>query len=425
LNRIPAILLVGLVMACTNATHSGTSPPTVPPPNAADRAGPTVVPAAGPGSLLTADTASFHGFGKLALAAAGNVWLIDGFQDRLIDLGPASFRSNLFVGWSASGRYLSFRPGANTMTYDTETDQATGGGTSDVPRWSPATDRLAIGTAGGLMVEDRILAQGGKVNSVAWSPDGRLIAYQDDPVVAVIIDAKTGTRQAQLSFPDHRRFSVDSWSTDGRALLVFESFQCISCAADGQAPWLLSLGGLPAVQLPNALQHRALRSWSPAAPLLLLTQGGGRVFWDGKSQAVCDRHASCRNLPQPEGEFDFQGRWSPGGGEIAFLRAPLLEGAGFAPPRIQDWYRQHELWASALDGTGARQVDPARGAVWADWAADGRHLLEVRDRWLWLLDSATGTSVPITGPLDDVELIYYGWYDWDAAIAWWRSPVSG
>jgi hypothetical protein len=376
------------------------------------------------GQLLTADAISFHGFGKLAFAAAGHVWLLDGFKDRLIDLGPASTRSNLFLGWSASGRYLSLRPGANTITYDTETDQTIGGGTSDVPRWSPAADRLAIGTSGGLMVEDRILARGGRVSSLAWSPDGRLIAYQDDPAAAVIVDAKSGSPRAKLSFPDQRRFSVDSWSTDGRALLVFESHHCISCVADGQPSWLLSLDGRAPVQLPGALQHRALRSWSPAAPLLLLTQGGNRVFWDGKSQAVCDLAGSCRGLPQPANQFDFRGRWSPGGREIAFLRAPVLEGAGFAPPRIQDWYRQHELWASAPDGTGARQVDPARGAVWADWAADGRHLLEIRDRWLWLLDNASGTSVPITGPLDDVELTYYGWYDWDAAVAWWRGPLG-
>jgi hypothetical protein len=210
--------------------------------------------------------------------------------------------------------------------------------------------------------------------------------------------------------------SVQGLWHDG-TVLGLEEPTCISCRADGQRPLAIRPDG-SRLKLPVMLRAEGLRSWSPDHSALLVTQGGSRVLWEGKSLAVCDSSATCQTLPQPEGWFHYQGRWSPDGSRLVFLRAPVLPTPGFPTDVIRAWYSAHELWTSKPDGSDARRVDPVGGAVYAEWAADGRHLLEIRGGQLWLLDSETGASRWIAGPLDSGELTYYGWYDWPGRVSW-------
>jgi hypothetical protein len=361
---------------------------------------------------------AFHGFGRLAFLAQGHVWLLDGTSDRFLDLGRSEFNDARLLGWSASGRLLVFRTGANLTYYDSVSGATKLGGASDAPALSPTTDEIAIRTASGILVGDQWLVQTARVESMAWSVDGRQLVYTDaDPqaVHKVGLDTKgVVTIRVATEAP----VSVQGLWRDG-TVLAREEPGCISCVADGQQPFAIRPDGRLA-KLPVMPRSPDLHAWSPDHAFLLVTQGFDRILWKGKSLAVCDSTATCRTLPQPDSRFDYQGRWSSDGRRLAFLRAPLLTTPGFPPSLVRSWYSAHELWTSKPDGSAARHIDPAPGAVYADWAADSRHLLEIRGQQLWLLNSETGTSKWVAGPLDAGDLTYYGWYDWPGQVSWWR-----
>jgi hypothetical protein len=351
---------------------SGQQPPhrflaASPSPSRSAAAWPT--PIASPDEVPVAtDPTAFHGFGKLAFVAQGHIWLLDGETDRLVDLGPGPERP--LMGWPATGKLYLWRPGAQAVYHDPANGSV--GGRGDLTIWSPVGDEIVTAAAAGVVITGQVAGE-----------------------VAV---------------------SVQGLWHDG-TVLGLEEPTCISCRADGQRPLAIRPDG-SRLKLPVMLRAEGLRSWSPDHSALLVTQGGSRVLWEGKSLAVCDSSATCQTLPQPEDWFHYQGRWSPDGSRLVFLRAPVLPTPGFPTDVIRAWYAAHELWTSKPDGSDARRVDPVGGAVYAEWAADGRHLLEIRGGQLWLLDSETGASRWIAGPLDSGELTYYGWYDWPGRVSW-------
>jgi len=64
---------------------------------------------------------------------------------------------------------------------------------------------------------------------------------------------------------------------------------------------------------------------------------------------------------------------------------------------------RRQLWVANRDGGDARPLVAAGEGVAAPrWLPDGRHLVFVRDRHVWLLDALDATggdAVPVAGPL--------------------------
>jgi WD40 repeat protein len=117
--------------------------------------------------------------------------------------------------------------------------------------------------------------------------------------------------------------------------------------------------------------------------------------------------------------------WSPGGGLLAYVRAPIALTDGWPDAA---WYADHALyvWNTQTDAT--RRIATVDGANVPTWSASGRNLLYVRNNGLWLAPANRGSPSEIAYPLFPPTSLYtsfandyYGQIPWTAQFSWWSA----
>jgi hypothetical protein len=122
--------------------------------------------------------------------------------------------------------------------------------------------------------------------------------------------------------------------------------------------------------------------------------------------------------------------WSPGAGQLAYVRAPIALTGGWPDAA---WYAAHSLYVWNARTGATRRIASVSGANVPTWSADGRDLLYVHDDGLWLAPLARGTPIEIAHPLFPPSGLYngltdgqnsqihdfYGQIPWNAQFSWW------
>ena len=390
------------------------------------------------GQAFTAHPTTIRGHGRVAIADAGHLRVIDGTADTARDL----YRMGTveYPAWSPSGEWLSFgvdsthvwlaRPdlsGASEVGLVSQVGE-------DTVAWSPVADHLAIATVSGIRIvtlagqlgpgSPLLLGGGsGREASMAWAPDGHTIAFvssskgQPDRLFRQSLDG----RQAEpvgLATEADDQLIVAGWWPDSRGLLVWQQPRhSASLASDGMQLVSVPLDGGPTIPLATTLPYRSWLSWSPDGRHLALIEGAGREATRGKQLAICDvPRGACRPVPLTPGTVALDPAWSPNGGDIAFVQAHEEDDGGYG-----NWLATHELWAVGPDGAAPRPLGVAlRGASRPIWSPDSQLLLvEVWNR-LWLVQPRT-FAAPVAEPVYQSEFppgYYYGFVDWARTFAW-------
>jgi WD40 repeat protein len=280
---------------------------------------------------------------------------------------------------SLSPDSLAYRPDGRRL--------ATASWDGSVRIYDPETGRLV----------QVLLAESSPLTSLAWSPDGRVLAggsQSDERRPVQLWDAETGRLLRALETPNGATATVLAWSSDGRHLVAFDHLQGV-CRA-----WSVSDG-------------RLLRTVAIPCERAVLSPDGGRVagvrnhhlfVWDaGTGQEV-------RGFGKSEGNV----AWSPDGKRLACAGAEALHVWGvetgkqiirrqdLANSGFPQWSPDGRTLALShsspsgrflmLDvnaaGAAGREFDT--GAWFTVWSPDGKTVALKADGALDLFDVVTG-----------------------------------
>ena len=317
-------------------------------------------PALSPHQRLVAYLSVPSGFGSRAAGgSAHNVWLAttDGSTAyRIADLDPHHDRSGLT--WSPDGRYLAYFQGVDLLVYD-----STASTTQTVMR--------------------QVHRAGSTTSPIAWAPDSKRIAVQQEPqsdtisrfsiVVAVATLGKGRVTYSRIEFPPKMMaVSPGDITSPGS----FASADGLAWTADGQR-LLLSTSGRGEGQFITGI-------WQVAA------KGGTASLLLGTPSAVLERSATSGPL---KGATHFE--LSPDGLHLA--TDPEM-GSGRA--------RDDRLWVGDAKGHGGRYLDlhlsshPNCVLVQYSWLVTGTGLAYV----VTCVGSFTGAGSDITSYLFSVGI---------------------
>lgn len=401
-----------------------------------------------------ADPGALAGGGRLAFVAAGGLVVADGATGQAWEVAPPG--SGAFTPrWSADGQWLAYLrdfDGTAGTLWISRAD-GTDGRPAPVPsrvgpdgfRWSPTAPVLAVAPAGGDLwwVEPGggahpLKAAAEPVPSFAWAPGGRDLAYAlpfpsgggtTGGHALFTLPAQGGTPRRVYTAEGHGLALAGWWQAGCRILAWQIPGGFASLQADGAPLLAITLDGAAApLRMAGDPEDPVVTlvrpEWVVPGPgsRLLVVAGGGREAWRGKGVAACDGETlRCTPLPRPAGAVSLDPAWAPGGARVALVRA---QGAPAAPGSALDpaeWVRTRTLWVAAPDGAGAYTLPAAGQGVQAPaWHQDGRHLLFVRDRALWVLEAGQPEVPPrlAAAPLDAPPGAY-GHTPWQGVVAWW------
>lgn len=451
--KLLALGLMAILLAAPLA-NDGPEPPTEPTAQEA------VTP--GSGAAFADRPDAFHGLGQVAFLRGGQVHILDGDTDTISRVNGSEGASML--AWSEDGQWLAFlrevEGQQELMLAEAATSEAKQ--VVDLPgsvtgfQWSPAENLLAVSLAGEQRGESDNDAPGGAVwlvrdpsrpstqplldlespvGSLAWSPNGRSLAYvtrlpaasavlPSDAVEVVSLDGGTPTRWFTA---DQAGIRLAGWWPDGKGLLLWVlPLHSASLAADGLP--LLSLQGRATepVTLPPTLLYRHWLSWDPSGQNLVMTRGTGRSIWADKSLSLCAvATGQCRDLAQPGGRVSLDPAWSPDGRQIAMVRAEARPGSdGFtSEEELTTWVNSRTLWLTNPEGSAFRELEAAGTGIYGPaWSNDGSHLLYVRKSALWVLDVQANQARRVVA-LENPEGLFgfYGFIDWWNRMAWYNG----
>lgn len=190
-----------------------------------------------------------------------------------------------------------------------------------------------------------------------------------------------------------------------------------------------------------------------ALAIVASTENAGREYADGKAVEVCPsgrigckalaegsvwhgpgvgRCYYCRRQPRPGSRgsgVSLDPSWSPSGGELAYVKAPVDLTAAWPDAA---WYATHRLYVWNARTGRSRQLDGTDGAELPTWSRDGHELLYVAGDGLWLARPATAARpIEIEHPLfapkqwravaSSAGIAFYGQIPWSAQFSW-SSP---
>jgi TolB protein len=411
--------------------------------------------AAQPQHAPAVNTAAFSGQGQLAFLWTSALYVLDGDRDTLRQIGsPGTVTS---MAWSPDGQYLAYiQPaGGYSTVRSLWLARAIGGQARQVHglpaavssiAWSPRTDTLAVvvaatapaqSAANGLWL---VTAAGsaqhlvrGTIDSMAWAPDGHVLAYSLEQGAPSYGDALY-TRPATGGQPT-RRFLIRNagiqlagwWPDDSGVVFWRDPVHSASLAADGMGLYTLRLGGTPHL-LTTTLGNPQWLSWAPSGHQVLVVAGAGREVWHDKALTTCDALAgTCHVLPPPAGSVALDPAWAPDGAQIAYVVARDAGAVGGLGTTQQSaWVRTRTLWIAAPSGAGARPITAAGQAISQPmWSRDGTRLLYVRDNALWLVNTRGGAPVRVVGPFPQMPggapAGSYGALPWSGMFAWYAG----
>lgn len=390
--------------------------------------------------------------GKLAYISGGDIWtkrLPDGKARRLTrdgrDLDPV---------WSPSGRWIAFERSQELWVMRTNgSDKRSLGpvsqGMEPQVAWSPAADRLAYVTGGGLTEVSASGSQhcqlvspspraGNGVQAIAWSPNGQWLAYEDlqRPGIRATEQGLWRIRVCQGTpkkvylnkDPMAAQSHLAEWSPDGKYLLYWRGIMMsASMSADGGALMEVPVtGGRPRRIVPGMLEYESFLAWSPDGRSLAVIDGGGRETGDNKQLAVARAPGSIHLLTDAR-HAAVDPAWSPNGRWIAVSSEPVTPATG-NEAAILPSIAHRRIWLVAANGSTARQITRAGYEdEHPEWSAGGSHILfarlQRRSVQLWLMRSHGSQQHRVVGeltpsPIDDG---YYGHFRWKQYYDWWRG----
>ena len=206
----------------------------------------------------------------------------------------------------------------------------------------------------------------GHGSDLAWSPDGRKLAFARGELGELGIWVINANGRAQLRIVRERATSP-TWSPDGRRIAFVGYGAGIDAGiigivrADGSnLSWLPT----PSTKIPEATRRKEVAvedvDWSPAGNQFIFTGAIGIV--DGGTVTSfrdiyvmrTDGH-NLHNLTRAAAEFDEEPEWSPEGRRIVFLR-------------------DHKIWVMNADGSSPVRLTRWVGAANPVWSHDGRKI---------------------------------------------------
>ncbi len=319
---------------------------------------------------------------KLAYVKDGDIWvkvLPDGAPQQITH-HTSDQDAYTRPRWSPSGQWLGFDAGKQpgVMRFDGSGARVL----EDAAVWVPAGDRYAMVEGGDAIITEnadgsdlRIVVPAPflpagvtiSVGGLAWSPDGRWIAYtmleqnagtppaRSASIWFVSADGGTPSKVYDAGSPSRDGVELLGWAPGGRALLftIDPSFSA-SALADGLP--LRVLTGLPddaprtidiAPSAPTMLLADGLRQAQPAGNLVAITDGAGRETWTHKRIAIVSwaawhrrRSHGCRHGRDGAGVVAGRGahRLRGGAGRQRYRRRRRREGGDGAAQDLGDGY---------------------------------------------------------------------------------------
>jgi Tol biopolymer transport system component len=398
------------------------------------------------------NTAAFKGLGDLAFTRQGLLHVLDGETGEVKQLTESG--RALQPAWSHDGQWLA---------YINITDQNAGLGTlwlvhrdgsearqvQGLPGlagrgsfyWSPTDDMLAVIMQDGVWLvpangESNRLVQCEGTSHLAWSPDGKSLAYnvklpsgepqnRSDALYTISLD---GGQPVQHLVAPQAGIQVAAWWPGGEGLLYWlDPFHSASMAADGMGLASLRLGDTEPTVLNSGLAHHGWLSLSPQGDLLMVA-GNGRIVWSEKSLASVDLESgSVQELKNPGDSVAIDPSFSPDGSRIAFVAAKNLGNDvwGFNnPEELTAWVATRTLWIQNSDGSGAYPLTSAGAGVYQpSWSKDGEHILYVRDNAIWIIGTGGGQPEKVLDlePEEEDLFGFYGYVSYHGLMAWHQS----
>ncbi|HMF84033.1 MAG TPA: hypothetical protein VKI01_12230 [Acidimicrobiia bacterium] len=169
------------------------------------------------------------------------------------------------------------------------------------------------------------------------------------------------------------------WSPNIQAIALW------TAPADGGTLGVVSPHGGDVTPIAGTLVRRSWVQWSRNGDRLLVVEGTAREAGAPRALLLCTGPSSCRPVAGGD-EAVADPAWSRSGA-MAYVGT-----------------ERRQLWVANPDGAEARGLEAAGDGVAAPrWLPDGRHLVFVRDRRVWLLDAGNAArpaaAVPVAGPL--------------------------
>jgi len=230
---------------------------------------------------------------------------------------------------------------------------------------------------------------------VAWSPDGRYIAYQVDGFEIgadwVMVVSPDGEERRRLT-PELGCDSYPSWSPDGRELAV-AAMVAQEIQSQHDVIWVERQAELEVIDVETGARRRLTSlgleveelAWSPDGAWIAF-QAAGELF------VVSPQGGAARRLASGLAGHGVPA-WSPDSQRIVFL-ARALDESGEPAQRRDDW-------VVLTLGAGARRF---RGAahIWGfGWTPDGARVYRVEGQRLLVVDPLTGDEELLVSELDD------------------------
>jgi len=340
----------------------------------------------------------------LAFVRSGDLWLHQASGDvQLTQSGPV-----IAPRWSSTRRWLLYETtGATGKLWlrqwgGQEAEPLPEPASSGLARWSPAADELVVARHDGSLwlVQPRggsprpLLAGGGQITNLTWSPDGNELAVERRgvgpapqslwlvtrggvitalPAVAVSSAPATSGESAASTVRSTDSVPVlGSWAPVGRTLNVWWS------PAPLQSPTRLPMaiwpmGGAAQTVLPSVYTYRDFVSWAPdghalaAVASMVEATGAART---GQLVIVPVAPSGSPRVLRDPGRSDGDVAWSPDGKSIAYASSVV-------DPHGADAASGRQIWVTAPDGSARRPVTPGPLDQFPEWSRDGGELLYV------------------------------------------------